>query len=629
LLNAPAGKEKRARRKPKLSGQSYHSRDYTGGYLTLLFQAKEELSLHVGLFYCSPPAPQPNEGENRAVCSCQQEHIPGEVQPRRKPHKHPSEILITVSWWLVQAPSKGGVLRVCRLVDTDHNLLGRVHPFDTVPVEICIPGIGLHSDATVGTSIRGAKQSCLANNLRHKALQLMRSHRYSRTTGANSADIVFSSHLSTWIGSPSHFDDIIPEVSGHIKPSELSKCWICGDRQLCHWKPLSKASGAALKTYEKNDICAGRVAIAMDQDMNEADKTAVSANQNRHNPRIPPHEIKRKKSKVDLAPADTASTSANHTFAGNHRDMDSFEKTFTKVGKTDTVDSEVGPPTRSKQRRALYGSNILENIVDLSMPPHSDGSSSNNDYDVELRATSRDVNNAKMVRSSSSPVCSETEGTRIGQLETELAAAKAETELILRKADRRFQEEKRMRIAFNVDRSSWDIERQELQRQMQTYKEAAAENQKILSVIVRKQIDARNSMMRLFDCINPVIEQASTTSEQTGLNGNGHRAFSGEAALSVLGLNSEQVHAVRHFASPQKAAAPTHLPALIEAPFCVACQTQSADVCLVPCGHICLCFDHVCTMQTLAQLTLCPVCKAGVESVCRVNGLLADGSQMI
>jgi hypothetical protein len=97
--------------------------------------------------------------------------------------------------------------------------------------------------------------------------------------------------------------------------------------------------------------------------------------------------------------------------------------------------------------------------------------------------------------------------------------------------------------------------------------------------------------------------------------------------LSVLGLGDEHIAAVSKFTSPVRAGGAngsTNDPAnSIKPPFCVACQSYTADVCLVPCGHICLCYDHVCTMQSMGQLTFCPLCKSAVEAVCRVNGLVA------
>jgi hypothetical protein len=53
--------------------------------------------------------------------------------------------------------------------------------------------------------------------------------------------------------------------------------------------------------------------------------------------------------------------------------------------------------------------------------------------------------------------------------------------------------------------------------------------------------------------------------------------------------------------------------------FCVVCQTYTADTIIQPCGHICLCYSHVLTMQSEQILKICPLCKQICRGISRVH----------
>jgi hypothetical protein len=703
---------------------------YVGGYLTLLFQAKEELSLHVNLCYCdnTSSADTQTSAEGGVMCSCcnhMQTHTTGTatatataapgicaLNASRKFHRHPSEVLLSVCWWLVQAPSKGGVLRVCRLTDTNENVLSlrdattsnkQIRYYDLIPIEICLPGVGLYSDYDGGSASGGQKHAgthtsappssrrtrtvCLAANLRYKALQLMQTHLHHNSTnsltsvGTNGSsnngeiddgELLYSSHLSSWIGSPSHFDDIffantLASTSSSGSGTSNNKCWVCGDRQVCHWKQTtnSKASLSSLakrplahdqQTHSRSSINRQN---SNNNDDNDMDSDASSTHgMTKHTaagviskstallaptkPKVPPSEhIKNKKQKPNTQSntTTTANATSNSTSSsnGNRRDLDSFEKSF-GVANVANMESDVDsalPPNhhnnigivnRVKRRLTAPSNNSGTTVGGNRMKNLNDGDESADEQD----AVDTNANGARS--SSGNSLLANELNDRISQLEMELTNAKAETEVILRKADRRFQEEKRMRIAFNVDRNNWDSERQDLLKQLHGSKQSSQESQDMLKNIAKKQVEARRSMSQLFDAVNPLMESmiVGTSDNTNGTNtssSSSSSAASNEAILSVLGLGDEHIAAVSKFTSPVRAGGAngsTNDPAnSIKPPFCVACQSYTADVCLVPCGHICLCYDHVCTMQSMGQLTFCPLCKSAVEAVCRVNGLVA------
>jgi hypothetical protein len=60
---------------------------------------------------------------------------------------------------------------------------------------------------------------------------------------------------------------------------------------------------------------------------------------------------------------------------------------------------------------------------------------------------------------------------------------------------------------------------------------------------------------------------------------------------------------------------------LMKAPFCVVCQAHTADVSIVGCGHVCLCFTHAQQMLHNSQLKQCPVCLQKCTSICHLQGL--------
>lgn len=60
---------------------------------------------------------------------------------------------------------------------------------------------------------------------------------------------------------------------------------------------------------------------------------------------------------------------------------------------------------------------------------------------------------------------------------------------------------------------------------------------------------------------------------------------------------------------------------LMKVPFCVVCQAHTADVLIVGCGHVCLCFNHAQQMSHNSQLKHCPVCLQKCTSICQIQGL--------
>lgn len=150
---------------------------------------------------------------------------------------------------------------------------------------------------------------------------------------------------------------------------------------------------------------------------------------------------------------------------------------------------------------------------------------------------------------------------RVDELTAELAASHEETASIMRKADRRFQEEKLVRRSMNREKQAWVAERAE-------------------------HVAAREAAERRLAKLQSRVQQLAADAlvdEAPGRDG----------LAEEKGLG----------------------------PFCVACQSHCADTALLPCGHVCLCSNHAAEMRANQQLSVCPVCKSAVADLLLLQGM--------
>ena len=49
---------------------------------------------------------------------------------------------------------------------------------------------------------------------------------------------------------------------------------------------------------------------------------------------------------------------------------------------------------------------------------------------------------------------------------------------------------------------------------------------------------------------------------------------------------------------------------------CIVCLAASKDAVLIPCGHICMCFE--CSKQVQASSNACPICRAQIDHAFQV-----------
>ena len=223
---------------------------------------------------------------------------------------------------------------------------------------------------------------------------------------------------------------------------------------------------------------------------------------------------------------------------------------------------------------------------------------------------------------STTTTCSDQED-KIYSLEVQLQEARDEIELVVRKADRRFEEEKRLRKAWNAERKALQDETTRLeasnkevcnslsvaQMEVSRLRKVVAKYNKHMSDFLRCMGLSEGALP--FD-VEPDSNCTTISTANEDISGNGSSSLCNDKNM-VSNLPSSS-----SMCSPSNVSSSTPT---IKAPFCVICQANTADVMIVDCGHICICHEHSLTMQNTGQLKTCPVCKGDVKAVCKVRGL--------
>lgn len=264
------------------------------------------------------------------------------------------------------------------------------------------------------------------------------------------------------------------------------------------------------------------------------------------------------------------------------------------------------------KRRALYSEDYKEE-EDEAVLGEDDEYSISGRPKKQLKSNDRLSQDGKKVSSASSSVVSKTKSSsmsgdvvlqdasiaKIADLEQELKSARAETEVILRKADRRFQAEKALRVSFNHQRQSWEVERDQLLHQLVSARQAltaeTTENRQRSQLLLEASLPFLSALKQLDKVLldqrinDPIpIDVGETGSSSSCEN---------RIVVPPKSYFSEFVQA-------SSSVVPT-----IKAPFCIVCQANTADTAITPCGHVCLCFHHACHMESIKALSNCPVCK--------------------
>jgi hypothetical protein len=212
--------------------------------------------------------------------------------------------------------------------------------------------------------------------------------------------------------------------------------------------------------------------------------------------------------------------------------------------------------------------------------------------------------------------------------------AQRQLEMVIRKSDRRLQEEKRLRKEWNITEQSMETEKQELQKRMHALE---SENMKL-------QKDALKHLelaAYLTDCMRSSLRDACVGARPLAIESeyNAHSASSSSSNSSSI--SSRHVDSTKPSAEASSpgvhsntgwrpagmvAASPQQLlrdPAKL---ICVVCLSDRADMVFTRCGHLCICktdYELLFKKQNAESSAAkkCPLCNALSESVVQVVGL--------
>lgn len=352
----------------------------------------------------------------------------------------------------------------------------------------------------------------------------------------------------------------------------------------------------------------------------------------------------------------------------------------------DSNGSEVGPgglhdthTHSAKRTKTLHGNgttnagtlnryNTTNSLVNGSSRDRGNSNSPINEHD-DADVVDPDASSSSSSSSSSSNTMNENpqQQRRIQQLEEQLSRLHREIAVVIRKSDRRFEEERRLRKQWNEERKKLMDEREENLREIERTREAmsqtvanqqAVKERNAFKAVVDQLSDCKPMLMRLLQAADAatmggrsgdalfgynesmasgddmIVVDAftdSTTSAGNGLSGAGadDEAYSGAAngsgGASGGGSSSEggagdglMLIAQPSFGSPTGRTTKE----LVDAPFCVCCQANTATVAMLYCGHICLCVEHAEIMEGgQRQIKQCPLCKAECNGIVRLQGL--------
>lgn len=260
-------------------------------------------------------------------------------------------------------------------------------------------------------------------------------------------------------------------------------------------------------------------------------------------------------------------------------------------------------------------------------------------------ADSTSAARGKYIRPAASGPIASTELSTAKELRLELDRLRVEnrrlqddTDLTMRKADRRFE----MEMAA---RRFWKQEKNKLED--------------VISQLLKDQqrfSTEREKVKRVHELLQSVLETASSTLQYTDEAGDALMQQQGRAAGTSVPVDVQlqspasklqfdlaevaQAHGSNTFTGatssrPNRSAASTRSSRGVDDSaqqanfarkpfFCIVCLEHTARVAIQPCGHICFCADHAQEMERRRQdhhHSKCPLCQSKIESFLTIQGI--------
>ncbi len=359
------------------------------------------------------------------------------------------------------------------------------------------------------------------------------------------------------------------EISA-VKSGSGDFCWLCCKSGTPHWDKVKSYDGDSDSDIEAN---------AEDENSNNSNALFVSADLSgsaltekaKSQPRAKKSNTQTTNKGREMV--STGRGSANR--ATNHDDRSDEEEFNTKV-------SNSNKRTHSGKNGVALFSDETEFSDLASTQASSRRKTTDGNFAISQNSSKQSLD---LVR-------------RISELENEVREAKkaakasrSECDLVVRKFDRRFANEIKVRKEWNAERRVIEQERADLQREKATLALKLEESEHFINSFLTASM--------------PLMQMLA--------------GVSGGKTDSIPRFNASITSGLLAHMPDSGATSSPASSQLVTKPFCIACQSHTADTLILNCGHVCLCYEHAKQMQNNGQLHVCPVCKCTASGICKVR----------
>jgi hypothetical protein len=528
------------------------------------------------------------------ACAC---GVHADWAPPRPPHHHlPAEnVLLCVSWWLIENPLLAGALKVCRLklpASSASNSAARIAGLSEqlIPTNIATSTIVLGT--TAKTSVTGAQRCCALCG--------------DASTKHWADDALTPEEASLSADRPGHVGSSKPPTASTV-PARVSDAS----------KALDKRPPVGKKREVRKDADVGRVSA-----FSTVPKPAAK---DKRQKLVHPASEGVDRSALDVP--DARSADCDYYFAAYDSDtQQSKETSRPELGEAvsdaatsgrDSVGSREDPADSdsASQLQRSQSVDALDDETSLLSLPAS-------------RARSGRESPADIIPTRSEAAVSGTSrggGAELQQLRQELERTKAEnrrlridTDLTMRKADRRFELEMEARRYWKREKSELEGVIGGLQRDQQRWMEEREKLRRVHGVI---QSVMYTTSCTLESCLEGPSAQSSSavarSSPATRLRSDLSAVSSGQVVESFASRGAAEASSVSGQGGGNTGTKRVQF-------FCIVCLEHTARVAIQPCGHICFCVVHAEEMllrQHDHHYSKCPLCQVKIGGFLTLQGV--------
>lgn len=593
------------------------------GFLTYLFEADDTCNLDLSIAYITTEADRCAQAASRGrlhsqshsradvahagvpACSC------GIYSIRcgaRRHHLPPQNVLISISWWQIENPMLGGVLKVCKLAIPPAT---SAHAVSSALVNT------LHFQHIVPTAIA-------TSSLVPEAAEATRSTTERRGQCAEHAGL----------------------------------CALCGDVTTKHWNrdDLTEAEKSLFSVQRANraapigpvNLTATSCSTApaekekrppkKKEAPRETEQTAAFTATKATAPRDKRQKLAHSQSKERLGETAVAFASPSDyfldiNFRGTDEVVDLINSSESKQVPNEAIDVENDDDVATRSQTATPANEMMSQVPESSQTAetetadrHATQRSGSVDHGAPFAAASPSTLTAKELRQ------------ELERIKAENRRLRVDTDLTMRKADRRFELEMAARRNWKQEKAILEGTIAQMHKEQQRW---GAEKDKVrrlhgllqdvlhtASATLQYSSDDRGGDATLrtttsnsvtsskpgvfspasklstdLSSVNKAYENGDTgvAAQNVGARGPSSNAYGG----SSVGYSSASNSGRKPF-------------------FCIVCLDHTARVAIQPCGHICFCTVHAEEMQRRIHdyhHSKCPLCQAKIEKFITIQGI--------